>query len=124
MKPIHAIIVPIAIVAACNEAAHQLGIDPLGLLNTLSVPLVPVDGPHDAEPTHMACCGRMSDEARQYLEQNQASFPGAMWWRWLPDSTPTLEASHDGENLGQFWSWERCLEVAGLKRQEQDLSNV
>lgn len=112
---IHTIIVPSAIKDAANLAASQIGVDPEGLLTTLSVPLVPEDSPDDAEPMYFACCGQISEPARKWLEANQESFPGAMWWRW--DNERRLVASFDGSDLGKFWDWENCLTFAGLKRQ-------
>lgn len=111
---IHAIIIPAAIATAANTAAHAIGIDPEGVLSTLSVPLVPADGPADAEPTHWAACGRIPESARIWLEEHQDQFPGALWWRW--DDQRGLVASHDGSDLGKFWDWDNCLTLAGLKR--------
>lgn len=110
----HAIIVPDAIKDAANFAASQIGVDPEGLLTTLSVPLVPITGPDDAEPTHFACCGQISDSARSWLEANQSLFPGAFWWRW--DHENRLVASFDDSDLGKFWDWDNCLSTVGLKR--------
>lgn len=114
---IHCIIVPNAIRAASNIAAHNLGIDPEGTLNTLSVPLVPTDGPDDATPSHWGCCGKVNEPARQWLQENQDGFPGALWWRWDESDSNRLVASYDSENLGQFWDWDNCLTEAGLKPQ-------
>jgi hypothetical protein len=112
----HAIIVPDAIRAACNQAAVQLGIDPEGTLTTLSVPLVPAGGPDDAEPTHWGACGMMPEQARAFLAANLSMFPGAMWWRWNPQGGNRLVAAHESDNIGQFWDWDNCLSRAGLKR--------
>lgn len=109
----HAIIVPLAIRDVCNLAAHQLGIDPDGALDTMSVRL----GSGELV-THYGACGCMSEAQRIYLENNQASFPGARWWRWIdagPDSGK-LAASWDGENLSSSWSWEKSLEACNLTR--------
>jgi hypothetical protein len=115
----HTIIVPTAIRDACNLAAHQLGIDPAGTLDTLSVPLVPAAGPDDAEPTHWAAHGTIPQAAREYLADNLDQFPGALWWRW--DAAGLLVASHDSEDLGQPWDWETSLSAAALKRQRLPL---
>lgn len=111
----HTIIVPATIRETCNAAAVPLGIDPEGTLDTLTVPLVPADGPDDAEPTHWAACGMIPEAARAYLASNLDQFPGAMWWRW--DRHGHLAASHDSGNIGQPWSWETALSATGLKRQ-------
>lgn len=113
---IHAIIVPTAIRDACNQAAHDLNIDPEGTLNTLCVPLVPADGPDDAEPTHWGAYGQMPEEARVFLAANLAMFPGAKWWRMGNDNR--LEASSEPGDLGKFWNWGNCLAELGLKRQQ------
>lgn len=115
----HVIIVPVAIAANCNQVAAWIGIDPEAMLNTLSVPLVPSAGADAATATHWAASGCMTEEQRSYLESNQEAFPGAMWWRYH-DTGPQrsqLVASHDGQHLGEMWSWETCLSHAGLKRQ-------
>lgn len=65
---IHAIIVPADIKDAANAAAFQIGVDPEGLLTTLCVPLVPASDSDDAEPTHFACCGQISETALEWLE--------------------------------------------------------
>lgn len=109
------IFVPVAMRDTANQAAHQLGIDPEGWLSTLSVPLVPADGPHDAAPSHYGCRGVIPEDARLWLESHQDLFPGAMWWRW--GDNKRLLASHDPSSLGQFWDWDNCLASAGLQRQ-------
>lgn len=113
----HAIIVPAEIADNCNQAAHFLGIDPDAKLNTLSVPLIPVGASNSAVATHMACCGVISDEQREYLEANQDAFPGAFWWRWESRGSLAgpLVASYDGLMIGEPWSWARSLKEAGLK---------
>lgn len=118
MKYRHAIIVPMNIVEQCNLAAYQLGIDPEGKLNTISIPLVPEDGEDDAEPTHYGAAGCMSEAQRLYLEANQASFPGARWWRWedsMGEDYRLLVASWNNENIGEWWSWKKSLTICGLK---------
>lgn len=109
----HAIIVPVAIQAACNAAAHQLGIDPEGRMDTMCIPL----GAGDAI-THYGACGTMTEAQRIYLETHQASFPGARWWRWIEagENVGELAASWDDENIGEAWSWERSLTECGLSR--------
>lgn len=113
----HAVLVPIAIASQCNQVAHFIGIDPQARLDTLSVALVPAGGAVTATATHMGACGCMDEEQREYLEANQEAFPGAMWWRWH-ETGPLrglLAASHDGEHLGEPWSWAKSLATAGLK---------
>lgn len=110
---IHALIVPAAIRDTCNQAAHELGIDPEGTLETLCVPLVPADGSDDAEPTHWGACGQMSEQARLWLAANLGIFAGAMWWRINLDNR--LEASSEQGDLGKYWSWQTCLNEVGLK---------
>lgn len=112
----HSIIVPDSLRDFANQAAVSLGIDPEGTMSTLSVPLVPSDGPDDAEPTHWGACGMMPETAREYLANHLDQFPGAMWWRW--DREGNLAASYDGENLGSPWSWETSLTTAGLMVQQ------
>lgn len=115
----HAIFVPVNIAANCNQVAVFVGIDEGALLNTLSVPLVPVSGPDNATATHMACCGQITQEQRGYLENNKGAWPGAKWWRWDVRGMMSgpLMASHDGQHLGEPWDWDRSLAAAGLKRQ-------
>jgi hypothetical protein len=110
---IHALIVPSEIKDACNQAAHELAIDPDATLDTLCVPLVPVDGPDDAEPTHWGACGQIPEEARLWLADNLGMFPGAFWWRW--GGNRRLLASSKPGDLGKFWNWNACLTEVGLK---------
>lgn len=112
----HAIIVPAAIVSTCNQVAHAVGIDSAGALNTLSCQLVPADGADDAEATHYAASGCITEAQRQALETGfqGGQYPGAMWWRWN-DQTNVLLASHDGEHLGEVWGWTQSLATAGLQ---------
>jgi hypothetical protein len=112
---IHAIIIPEAIRATCNQAAAELGIDPETTLNTFSVPLVPASGPDDASPTHWAACGVMPKEAREFLAANLTLFPGALWWRWDPQDANRLVAAHEPTDIGKFWDWGNCLHRADLK---------
>lgn len=112
---IHGIIVPDMIKDSCNQAAVGLGIDPSGMMTTLCIPLVPEDGTDDAIATHWAARGVINYAAREWLANNVASFPGAMWWRW--DFDRILVASWSGENIGEEWGWSKCLESAGLKHQ-------
>jgi hypothetical protein len=119
---IHAIIVPDAIREDCNAAAAQLGIDPEGTLNTLSVPLVPADGPDDAVATHWGARGMMPEEARAYLADNLGLFPGAMWWRWNSADGNRLVAAFEAGDIGKFWDWDNCLNRAGLKVRVQPLN--
>lgn len=111
---IHTIIVPDSLRTHANQAAHLLGIDPSGTLDTLCVPLVPVDGPEDAAPTHWGACGSIPEAARAYLAANLEQFPGAMWWRW--DDSGTLAAAHDSQHIGTPCSWDLSLLTAGVKR--------
>lgn len=115
MKYRHAIIVPAAIQAACNAAAVQLGIDPEGRMDTMCIPLQETQG---GGVTHYGATGCMNDTQRVYLEANQASFPGARWWRWIDagEDKCELAASWDGENLGEDWSWDKSLQACGLIR--------
>jgi hypothetical protein len=110
----HAIIIPDAIRDACNQAAHELAIDPDATLDTLCVPLVPADGPDDAEPTHWGACGQIPEQARLWLSANLGMFPGAFWWRW--DNDNRLVASSESGDIGKFWDWDNCLSEVGLKR--------
>lgn len=112
----HAIIVPAAIVAACNQAAHAVGIDPACELNTLSCALVPDDGADDVAATHYAASGCITEAQRLALETGFQGglYPGAMWWRW-DDQTGALLASHDGLHLGEDWGWTQSLAAAGLQ---------
>lgn len=110
---IHAIIIPAAIKDSCNQVAVQLGIDPEGTLSTLCVPLVPVDGPDDAEPTHYGACGQMSEIAREYLAANLNRFPGAAWWRW--NHAGILMASHNSLDFASVWNWDNCYKKLNLK---------
>src|SRR4051794_23925051 len=111
-----AFILPVAIRDQANAFAAQIGIDSEALLNTLSVPLVPAAGASDAQPTHYACCGILTAAQRAQLEAASGSFPGALWWWWEElDAAQPLAASHDGAQLGEAWSWARCLEAAGLQ---------
>lgn len=112
----HAILVPVSIVPACNQAAHVVGIDPAGLMTTLSCALVPASGADDAEATHYATCGCISEAQRLALETGfeGGQYPGAMWWRW-GDQTGTLLASHDGQHLGEAWGWSESMAAAKLK---------
>lgn len=112
-----AFILPASIRAPANQLAAQIGIDPEGLLTTVSVPLVPAGGPDDAEPTHYGCCGILSDAQRAQLEAASGSFPGALWWRWHetgPDEGRVV-ASWDGQRIGEPWGWAQSLDAAGLK---------
>lgn len=109
-------IVPVAIVAACNQAAHVVGIDPAETLNTLSYALVPAEGADDAAATHYAASGCITEAQRLALETGfqAGAYPGAMWWRW-DDQTGELLASHDGLHLGEAWGWAQSLAAAGLQ---------
>lgn len=111
---IHAIIVPDEIKDEANLAAHESGVDPDGKLDTFCVPLIPIDDPDDATPTHWGCCGTISESSRMGLYQVREDFPTAMWWRIGDDGR--LKGSHDTSDLGAFWSWKTCLEREGLKR--------
>lgn len=112
---IHALIVPAEIKDACNQAAHELAIDPAETLDTLCVPLVHDDGPDDAEPTHWGACGQIPEQARAWLAANLGMFPGALWWRWDDADSNRLVAAHEPDNIGQFWDWDNCLSRASLK---------
>lgn len=112
---IHVIIVPEDTKDAANLAAHQAGVDPEGMLDTFCVPLVPLDGPDDATPTHWGCCGTISESSRMGLYEVREAFPTAMWWRW--DSDRRLLASSEPGDLGKFWDWDNCLAEVGLKPQ-------
>jgi len=119
MSQRHAIFVPVGIAERCNQVAVFVGIDEAALLNTLSVPCVPVDGPDNAAATHLACCGQLTEEQRGYLENNKGAWPGAMWWRFTGSGLflGRLAASYDGQSIGELWDWSKSLAAAGLKLQ-------
>ncbi len=119
----HIMIIPVAIMAACEAAAWGLGIQEEGK-RVLCVDLVPADGPTDAERTHAAGMGKLGlteveiETRRAALEQgfDSGSYPGAMWWRL--DDRGVLLASHHQESethLGERWDFEKALSVAGLR---------
>jgi hypothetical protein len=95
----------------CNQEAVPLGIDPTASLSTFCVPLVPVDGPDDATPTHWGACGAVPDCV------DGSRFTRARWWVWNPKDGNRLVASSESGDIGKFWDWGNCLKEIGLKVQ-------
>lgn len=118
MRQRHTIILPAALKNAANQAAHLIGIDPVGTLETFACPLVHVDGPGDAEASHYVASGQVSEEIRQWLEANQGSFPGTRWWR-IYDAGPNkgeIVATNTEDEIGGAFDLAESLSNAGLKR--------
>ncbi len=106
--------VPVAFVASGNAFAAQLGIDEDAEHNTLRVPIVPLAGDDDAEPTHYGCSGIITAEQRAALEAGSGNFPGASWWR---TQRGEVLISFDGQHLGETMTFDELLASVGLKRQ-------
>lgn len=124
----HIIIVPVSIVAACESAAWELGIQAHGK-RVLCVDLVPDDSDDDAETTHVAGQGKLgltdkeTESRRAALEGgfNGGSFPGAMWWRM--DDQGVLLASHLREaetHAGESWDFQSAISFTGLRRPQNN----
>lgn len=121
-KTRHCIIIPAADQGHSNALAAQIGVDPESDLNTFSVPLVPADGPDDAEPTHYAAYGQL-DRWLAQLPGLAATVPDARWWQ-LGELDGLLLRSSLGDaekHAGEPWNFERCLAAAGLKRRQTAL---
>lgn len=136
--PWHYIFVPAQYVARANALAHQIGIEPDPHRGTLTIPLIPMDGPDDAEPTHWGVEGQMPEHMRAELWHMLTRTPAegeaehrdigaaAVWLRTANhgDADCVREAdgyhrrviaSHDDLRVGEMWSWVAFLAAAELR---------
>jgi hypothetical protein len=86
------VVSPVPLASALSAAAHQLCPD-IGP-NNLSLELVPIDGPDDAEPTHKAFHQRVTPIHVERLA-GIGSTPGVKWAR--TNGAGRLEKRHDDE---------------------------
>jgi len=94
----------IVVAASDRDAANQFAaqVDPdSGGPYTFNIPLIPSDGPDDAEPTHYGCSTRLTGSGAAQVEQLKPQL-GSVQLYWLSGG----------------WTWGRALEDAGLKKQK------
>ena len=115
----HFVCVAVANKDAANQAAHTLGIDPEGKLNTFQIELNAKGD--DAPATHHCAMGRMPPAAQAAILKNmqQGTALPAIWFSLNDDSGKELGtciASYDGSHLGEVLTFDSILKIIGLQR--------